>query len=126
MAAERELKLSALQLDLMQAVWDAGEATVAQVQQAVAKRKLAYTTVATLLKRLKAKGLLAADRDGRELVYRATVSAQHVRRSMVAELVSSLFRGDPNALVAHLVRESEIEPGDIARARKLLEDSSDD
>ena len=126
MAAERELKLSALQLDLMQAVWDAGEATVAQVQQAVAKRKLAYTTVATLLKRLEAKGLLTADRDGRELVYRATVDASSVRRSMVADLVDSLFHGDPKALVAHLVRETEIKPGDIERARKLIEDKNDD
>ena len=61
-----ELKLSGLQLDVMQAVWDAGEATVAQVQAGLAARELAYTTVATLLKRLEARGLLESTRDGRE------------------------------------------------------------
>lgn len=115
-----ELKLSGLQLDLMQAVWDAGDATVAQVQAAVTARKLAYTTVATLLKRLEAKGLLESDRNGREIVYRASVTASSVRKSMVSELVSNLFNGDPRELVAHLVRESEIRPGDIERARDLL------
>ena len=39
---------------------------------------------------------------------------------MVSELVSNLFHGDPRELVAHLVRESEIRPGDIERARELL------
>ncbi len=120
MDSETELKLSALQLDLMQAVWDAGQATVAQVHTALADRELAYTTVATLLKRLETKGLLTADRDGRELVYRAAVSARSVRKSMVAGLVSNLFHGDPRALVAHLVQESEIRPGDIERAQALL------
>lgn len=126
MSDQSELKLSALQLELMQAVWDAGQATVAQVHAALADRRLAYTTVATLLKRLEAKGLLTADRDGRELVYRAAVSARSVRKSMVAELVSNLFHGDPRALVAHLVQESEIRPGDVERARALLNKESTD
>ena len=120
MSTESEFKLSALQLDLMQAVWDAGEATVAQVQDAVAGRELAYTTVATLLKRLESKGVLESTRNGREIVYRASISARSVRQSMVAELVANLFNGDPRELVAHLVRESEIRPGDIERARELL------
>ena len=117
MSTESEFKLSALQLDLMQAVWDAGEATVAQVQDAVAGRELAYTTVATLLKRLESKGVLESTRNGREIVYRASISARSVRQSMVAELVANLFNGDPRELVAHLVRESEIRHGDIERAR---------
>ena len=120
MSTESEFKLSALQLDLMQAVWDAGEATVAQVQDAVAGREIAYTTVATLLKRLESKGVLESTRNGREIVYRASISARSVRQSMVAELVANLFNGDPRELVAHLVRESEIRPGDIERARELL------
>lgn len=126
MSDETEFKLSALQLDLMQAVWDAGQVTVAQVHAALADRQLAYTTVATLLKRLEAKGLLTADRDGRELVYRAAVSARSVRKSMVAHLVSNLFHGDPRELVAHLVRESEVGPRDIERARQLISRNDED
>lgn len=121
MTREPELKLSALQLDLMQAVWDLDEATIGQVQGALPARGLAYTTVATLLKRLESKGLLVATRSGREIVYRASVSARSVRKSMVADLVSNLFNGDPRELVAHLVQETEIRPGDIERARDLID-----
>ena len=74
----------------------------------------------TLLKRLESKGVLESTRNGREIVYRASISARSVRQSMVAELVANLFNGDPRELVAHLVRESEIRPGDIERARELL------
>jgi BlaI family penicillinase repressor len=43
-----------------------------------------------------------------------------VRRSMVGELVERLFGGDPKALVAHLVSEHEIEPGELALLRRRL------
>ena len=48
------------------------------------------------------------------------MSEPAVRRSMVAGMVATLFRGDPGALVTHLVRESEIEPGDLEHVRSLL------
>ena len=43
-----------------------------------------------------------------------------VTRSMVSSLVASLFQGDPSALVSHLVKEKEIDKGDLEAVRKLL------
>jgi predicted transcriptional regulator len=48
------------------------------------------------------------------------VGEAQVRRSMVADLIGALFDGDARELVAHLVEESEIAPGDIAKVRKRL------
>jgi predicted transcriptional regulator len=48
------------------------------------------------------------------------VSEPQVRRSMVADLIGSLFGGDARELVAHLVSESDIAPGDLDRVRKRL------
>ena len=59
-------------------------------------------------------------RDGRQLVYRARVDESQVRRSMVGDLIQTLFRGDPNALLAHLVSEKEVAPGDLERVQALL------
>ena len=64
--------------------------------------------------------MIAQRREGRQLIYRAQVTEPNVRRSMVADLIGSLFGGDPRALVAHLVKESEIAPGDLERVRKRL------
>ena len=122
MAGEaRDIALSELQIAVMRVLWERGEASVADIAAVLAdERGLKYTTVATLLTRLEKRNVVAQRREGRQLIYRAQVSEPHVRRSMVADLIGSLFGGDPRALVAHLVDESEIAPGDLERVRKRL------
>ena len=118
----RDIALSDLQLELMRVLWSRGEASTAEVAEALAdSRDLAYTTVATLLSRLEKRGLLAARREGRQVLYRPQVAEHAVRRSMVSGLLGSLFGGDARALLAHLLREEEIQPGDLAKARALLQ-----
>jgi len=116
-----DIALSELQLDVMRVLWR-GEATVADVVAALAaSRGLAHTTVATLLTRLEKRGAVAFRREGRQLLYHARVSESQVRRSMVSGLIQSLFRGDSQALLAHLVSENDVAPGDLERVRALLE-----
>jgi BlaI family penicillinase repressor len=115
-----DIALSELQLDVMRVLWR-GEASVADVAAAlVTSRGLAHTTIATVLTRLGKRGLVDARRYGRQLVYRALVDESQVRRSMVGDLIQTLFRGDPNALLAHLVNEKEVAPGDLERVQALL------
>lgn len=116
-----DVSLSELQIALMRVLWRRGESSTADVAAELAdERGLKHTTVATLLTRLEKRGVVAQRREGRQLFYRALVGEAQVRRSMVADLIGSLFGGDPRALVAHLVDESEIAPGDLERVRKRL------
>jgi predicted transcriptional regulator len=115
-----DIALSDLQLDVMRVLWR-GEASVADVAAALAaERGLAHTTVATLLTRLARRGAVAQRREGRQLLYRALVTEPQVRRTMVGDLIQSLFKGDPQALLAHLVSEREVAPGDLAKVQALL------
>ena len=115
-----DIALSDLQLDVMRVLWR-GEASVADVAAALsAARGLAHTTVATLLTRLAKRGAVSQRREGRVLYYRALVTEPQVRRTMVGDLIQTLFRGDPGALLAHLVSEKEVAPGDLERVRALL------
>ena len=117
--------LSELQIAVMRVLWQQGETSVTDVAAALAdERGLKYTTVATLLTRLEKRDVVAQRREGRQLIYRALASEPQVRRSMVADLIGSLFGGDARELVAHLVSESEIAPGDLQRARKRLAKNS--
>ncbi len=121
MTKNADVALSDLQISLMRVLWQRGETSVSDVAAALAEeRGIKYTTVATLLVRLEKRGVVKKRRDGRQLAYRATVTEPQVRRSMVADLIGSLFGGDANELVAHLVSESEIAPGDLQRVRKRL------
>jgi len=120
-ASEPNIALSELQIALVRVLWTRGETSVAEIAKVLGEeRGLKHTTVATLLTRLEKRGVVAQRREGRQLVYRALVSEPQVRRSMVAELVGTLFGGDSRALVAHLVRESDLAPGDLERLRKRL------
>ncbi len=120
-----DIVLSDLQLDLMRVLWRSGELSVAEVTEALADRDLAHTTVATLLTRLEKRGVVESRRDGRVLAYRASVSEAQVRRNMVSSLIAQVFRGDPRALLAHLVSEREVAPGDLEQVRALLKRDDD-
>jgi predicted transcriptional regulator len=122
--ARKHVHLSELQLAVMRVLWSRQEASTADVVAGLAPgRRLAHTTVATLLTRLQAKGVVTHQKDGRVLVYRALVTEPEVRRSMVADLVAALFKGDPSALVAHLVREDAVTPTELAGIRARLKES---
>jgi predicted transcriptional regulator len=116
-----DLVLSDLQLILMRVLWARSTATAAEVVADLrATRPLAHTTVATLLSRLEKRGLLHADREGRQVTYRAAVSRQDVRRSMVSALLTGLFDGDARDLLSHLVDQRSIGADELAEIRAAL------
>jgi BlaI family transcriptional regulator, penicillinase repressor len=116
--------LTPLQIALLRVLWKRGEARVLEVRAALAReRELTASTVATLLRRLEARGLVAHRTQGRQFVYRALIDVGQARSSAVGELATHLFDGDVPALVAHLLASSELAPGDLARVRELIDDA---
>jgi predicted transcriptional regulator len=113
--------LGDLQHAIMAVLWTRGEATAAEVHDALhVDRGLAFTTIATMLRKMEDKGVVAHRTEGRQFIYRPTVSEAQVRRSMVGELVERLFGGDPKALVAHLVSEHEIDADELRELRRRV------
>lgn len=114
--------LTGLQLSILDVLWDREEATTQDVWEHLNRdRTLALTTVATLLSRLERKSVLTHRRDGRQYVYRATVTRSEVRRSKVRELTATLFGGDATALLSHLVRADEVEADELELIRELID-----
>jgi BlaI family transcriptional regulator, penicillinase repressor len=113
--------LTDLQLDLLRTLWERGEATVAEVTEALrGARALAPTTVATVLSRLERKGVVSHRTEGRTYIYRAEISERDVRKTMLTR-ITSLFEGDVAALMSQLLDERDITAGEIARVRSLLQ-----
>ncbi len=97
------LDLAPLELDCLNALWPRGEATVREIQQALAPtRPRAYTTIMTILDRLAQKGVVERRKTGRAWTYRANVSAQDARSRAVTQLINGFFDGSAEALTAHL------------------------
>ncbi len=114
--------LSDLQLAIMREVWTRGDASVNGIHEALrAERAIAPATVATVLNRLATDGVVTRERIGREYRYRALVSQNEMRRSMLGGLIQRLFGGDPATLVAHLVKEGDFQDTDLERVRAHVE-----
>lgn len=112
--------LGELQLAIMRVLWERGEATVAEVHQALRDRGLATTTIATMLSKMENKGVVTHRTEQRRFVYRPTVEEDTVHRSMVQDLVDRLFEGDRRALVHHLLTEGEIADDELDDLRDLI------
>ncbi|HEX5050485.1 MAG TPA: BlaI/MecI/CopY family transcriptional regulator [Planctomycetota bacterium] len=112
--------LGDLQLAILRALWQRGEAAVAEVHDSLSDRGLALTTIATMLRKMEEKGLVAHRGQGRQFLYRAEVDPDLVQRNLVGDLVTRLFDGDPLALVNHLLREGEIELSELDSLRKKV------
>jgi BlaI family penicillinase repressor len=113
--------LGDLQLAIMRVLWGHGEATVSDVHETLEpERGLALTTIATMLTKMEKKGVVGHRAEGRRFIYRPLVSEGQVRRSMVSDLTSQLFRGDVTALVNHLLSEHDIDSGELAQLREMI------
>ena len=113
--------LTDLQLAIMRILWDRAEATVLDVQNRLRpERDLAQTTIATLLSRLEKRGVVEHRLEGRQFVYRPLITEQDVRGSMVSELTELLFNGSSAALMSHLLRSRDMNPGDLDRVKRMI------
>ena len=118
----RRFSLGDLQLAIMRTLWQRGEATSADVHEALLEeRGLAPTTIATMLQKMEKKGVVEHRTDGRRFVYRPTISETQVRRGMVEELTERLFAGDSRALVAHLLEENRTTAAELEEIQRRIE-----
>ena len=126
MSQNPEPRLSRLQIAVLRIIWRRGEATVAEVWKDLqATRALAATTVATLLKRLEARGAVAHRTSGRQYVYRALLEEERVASTMTNELVEDLYEGDVAGLFAHLLDPNRVTQDDLTRIKSMIRDAED-
>lgn len=111
--------LGSTEMDILQEVWDLGHATVPQVHERIAaKRKVAYTTIMTIMRNLVKKGYLLVDKTDRTHVYAAKANPKDVRKSLLANLMDKMFQGSPAALVRTLAETENLSDED----RRVLND----
>jgi len=114
-------RLGDLQLRLMQVLWARGEATVGDVHKELAgERDLAYTTVATMLRKMEARGLVRHRLQERSFVYRAVIAAEAVSRGMADHLLDRLFEGSLADMVQHLLSHREISREELSKLERLI------
>jgi BlaI family penicillinase repressor len=115
------VKLSRLELRIMDVLWTKGELCVRDIQESFpAKERLAYTTVQTMLYRLEAKHAVRRTRKiGNAHIFEAVVSRNAAQRKLIDELLG-LFGGRTQPLMSHLIEAGKLTLDDVDEARKEL------
>lgn len=121
MASETPYRLGDLQLRIMQVLWQRGPTTVADVRDELGDG-LAYTTVATMLRKMEDRGLVRHEEADRKFIYEAAVGEDEVTRSMAGDLVERLFDGSVSAAVNHLLTSREVSPDELDRLERLIQE----
>src|ERR1035437_2123744 len=114
-------RLGDLQLRIMKVLWAGVEATVADVHKGLGDESdLAYTTVATMLRKMEARGLVRHHLEARSFVYRAAVAEEAVSRGMADHLLERLFEGSLADMVRHLLNHREVSREELSKLEKLI------
>jgi len=110
------------QVEVLNILWDRGEATVGEVWQAFsAQRPVARNTVLTLVTRLEEKGWLRRHEEGNVLRYSAVVPKQTALRQIARRLVDTAFGGSAEGLIMTLLGGDDLSEGEAERIRAMLE-----
>jgi BlaI family penicillinase repressor len=111
------------ELEIMKIVWQFEEATVRDVYEALLKqRKIAYTTVMTVMKTLEEKGHLRrrAQTEDRAYVYQPALPKKQVIGAMVQEFVNRVFDGSAEPLMVHLVKGRHVSKKELAEITRMI------
>jgi predicted transcriptional regulator len=112
------------ELDFMRVLWNLGEATPEQIQDALTAQARVVTggTVRNVLAVLMEKKYAARGKHGKTYLYRATVSEEQAQQEMARELLSGAFGGSESLLVAALLKNREMNPAELAEIERLIEE----
>lgn len=114
-------RLGDLQLKIMKILWARGGSAVTDIQQALpGGSELAYTTIATMLRKMEARSLVSHRVEGRSFIYSAAVAEEEVSQNMTDHVIDRLFGGSIEALLSNLLTTREVSADELERLQKLI------
>ncbi|MBE0446527.1 MAG: BlaI/MecI/CopY family transcriptional regulator [Actinobacteria bacterium] len=114
--------LGELEADIMSVVWRLGSASVKDVfEELYPDKRLAYTTIMTVMSRLANKNVLKQDRTGTAYVYTPNVSQEEMANSMINQVIDKVLGGSIAPVLSFLLNKSEIDEGEIKRIKQAIQ-----
>ena len=116
-----EAKLTKLEMQIMDALWTRGEASIREIQESFPEKKRpAYTTIQTVVYRLEGKkAVRRVKKIGNFHVFEAAVSRDMAQRRLIDDLLA-LFGGRTQPVMAHLIESGRLTLADVKEAEKTL------
>ncbi len=120
---KRSTVLTEQELEIMKIVWERGEVTVREVyEELLERRKIAYTTVMTMLGVLEGKEHLEKAVGERAYVYRPARPKQEVfGKRWSPDFISRVFNGSAKPLMQHLIDNEQVSREELDEIKTMLE-----
>ena len=120
------MKLSDFEMDIMQLLWQEEPCTASQLHKVLLSdkqkdKKVAYTTVKTIVDRLEQKGAIErCGHEGRAIVFRTIVTQDTLSEQAMPSFMQRFFKGNSRSLIAHFIKEEKLNDDDIEYLQTLL------
>ncbi len=119
--SEEKIRLGELQLKILKVLWNKKEASVSEVHEdPEIPENLAYTTVATMLRKMEARHLVSHQTRGRKFIYKAEVHEEAVSKSLAHDVLDKMFDGSLTSMVQHLLTTRDVDSNELKRLEKLI------
>ncbi len=110
----KKKSLTKAELHLMNILWDKGQATVAEIQEALDEPRPAYTTTLTVMQVLTKKGIITHEKHGKSYVYRPVMGRDEYIKGFMDEARNTLFKGSLTALLSFFAKHEKISKEEMA------------
>ena len=127
MAREKTIKLTKFELEVMDALWGIGSGSVREIQERLPeKRRPAYTTVQTIVRRLEDKGAVRRSKKiGNAFIFEPLITRKSAHHRLINELLDA-FGGSARPLMAHLAESGRLSLSDLKELETILAKQSDE
>ena len=116
------LKPTDSELEILQVLWDKGDATVREVhEQLIEIKDCGYTTTLKLLQIMHEKGLVKRNDAGKTHIYQAVVSKEQTQKQMLDKMMDSLFGGSTTQLVMHALGNKAPSADELKEIQQMLD-----
>ena len=116
----RSVKLSRRERQIMDIIYQQGQASVADVLENLPDAP-SYSTVRALLRILEEKGHLTHQKDGPRYIYRPTQPRHQAGQFALKQVVQTFFDRSIERTVAALVADAEVSEEELERLSQLIE-----
>ena len=118
---KKPIKPTESELEILNILWEKGEATVREVHEELSKHKEAgYTTTLKLMQIMHEKGIVKRDDSVRTHVYQSAVNKENTQKHLLNKMIDNLFGGSTTQLVLQALGENKATPEEIEKIQSLL------
>lgn len=116
------IKPTESELEILQILWEKGEASVREVHEILVKNKdVGYTTTLKMMQIMHEKGLVNRDSSARTHIYSANVSRESTQQHLLDRMIANVFNGSAARLVMHALGNHTASAEEIAEIKKYLD-----